>query len=153
MRCARWTNHGNIKSYREEIFKIFLLRYQSNVGHDNFSLIPESQVTIVLFTESRSAHDRPRTVCCELISQFVRLYLLNPVILLISSLAAINNEMMSRVIKWVIVSICQEEELQKERGTAVWISPTCQTLGALSTLSCPRCDGIVCSCVTKYAGY
>ena len=74
-------------------------------------------MTIVLFTESRSAHDRPRTVCSELISQFVRLYLLNPVILLISSLAAINNEMMSRVIKWVIVSICQEEELRKERGS------------------------------------
>ena len=100
---------------REEIFKIFLLRYQSNVGDDNFSLIPGSQVTIVLFTESRSAQDRPRTVCCELISQFVRLYLLNPVILLISSLAAINNEMRSRVIKWDIVSINQEEELQKER--------------------------------------
>ena len=81
----------------------------ATVGDDHFSLIPGSQVTIVLFVE-RSAQDGPRTVCPELISQFVRLYLHNPVILLISSLAAINNEMMSRVIKWSIVSICQEEE-------------------------------------------
>ena len=27
--------------------------------------------------------------------------------------------MMSRVIKWAIVSICQEEELQKERGSCL----------------------------------
>lgn len=86
-------------------------------------------------------------VCPELISQFVRLYLHNPVILLISSLAAINNEMMSRVIKWSIVSICQEEEELAERDTipAVWLNtgmgPTCQEVS--ETMSSPRCDGIV----------
>ena len=47
--------------------------------------------------------------------------------------------MRSRVMKWDIVSINQEEELQKERERDSCLDKS----GTLSPLSCPRCDGIV----------